>query len=103
MIIKIIPAAPVTEPIIIFTFLDEFFFGKGLSANGLSSDGVEFVVADVGGIPSSKLQLNVTLDMVTFAALTSSPGLQMLIGAQGGLGLNVYTLPVRSPSKQSVL
>ncbi len=79
------PAAPN----VIFTVVVKPFWGAG--AFGLTGAGKGFTLVDVGGGPPllSKLQLNVTLDIVTFAALTSRPGLQIFNGAHGGVGLNV--------------
>jgi hypothetical protein len=93
------------------------FAGATVEFDGVSAvvefDGVSAVVEfDEGSgvftelefeVPSAKVQLNVTLDIVTLAALISRPGLQMLIGAHGGVGIYVKTSLVRSPSRHAEL
>jgi hypothetical protein len=116
IITKINNAVPAAAPITILVFLlkGAFVGGDGDTASvdgaasgGGSDPGVDdpggVTVCDVDGVSLSKLQLNVTFDIVTLAALTSIPGLHMLIGAHGGLGVNVYTSPVRPPSMQAGL
>ncbi len=98
-ITKITNPAPADAPMIIL-----FFFERPVVADG-AADGAFDMSCDVGVVPLplSKLQLNVTFDIVVFAAFTSNPGLQMLIGAHGGLGSKVKTSLVRSPLRQSEL